>query len=226
MRRRDVRNLIRRIGCGSMAARPAVDAYGLRSSSTAALPQSVQGLERRDERALAARGHRVFAIMQPDIAWDARARARSRSSSPPRIATGTRTANPEERARGLRCGCDAQGPRSTWSTCIRRTCSRLRKARAPGLQSAARDPRSQREDGDRAIPGVHRTDPRLARCRSRRRLIDAHRDTIAKPLDGMGGTSVFRVRADDPNCNVIVETVAAGSADDDGAAVHPRDRRR
>ena len=28
-----------------------------------------------------------------------------------------------------------------------------------------------------------------------------------KPLDGMGGTSIFRVRADDPNRNVIVETV-------------------
>jgi glutathione synthase len=38
-------------------------------------------------------------------------------------------------------------------------------------------------------------------------FIDAHRDTIVKPLDGMGGTSVFRVRADDPNRNVIVETV-------------------
>ena len=38
-------------------------------------------------------------------------------------------------------------------------------------------------------------------------FIDDHADTILKPLDGMGGTSVFRVRADDPNRNVIVETV-------------------
>ena len=29
-----------------------------------------------------------------------------------------------------------------------------------------------------------------------------------KPLDGMGGTSIFRVRRDDPNRNVIFETVA------------------
>jgi glutathione synthase len=28
-----------------------------------------------------------------------------------------------------------------------------------------------------------------------------------KPLAGMGGTSVFRVRADDPNRNVIIETL-------------------
>ena len=33
-----------------------------------------------------------------------------------------------------------------------------------------------------------------------------------KPLDGMGGTSIFRVRADDPNRNVIVETVGQHGA--------------
>ncbi len=38
-------------------------------------------------------------------------------------------------------------------------------------------------------------------------FIDEHRDTILKPLDGMGGTSVFRVRADDPNRNVIIEVL-------------------
>jgi len=32
-------------------------------------------------------------------------------------------------------------------------------------------------------------------------------DIILKPLDGMGGTSVFRVRNDDPNVNVIIETI-------------------
>ena len=31
---------------------------------------------------------------------------------------------------------------------------------------------------------------------------------ILKPLDGMGGTSVFRIREDDPNRNVIIETVS------------------
>jgi glutathione synthase len=39
-------------------------------------------------------------------------------------------------------------------------------------------------------------------------FIDEHGDTIVKPLDGMGGTSVFRVRHDDPNRNVIIETVS------------------
>ena len=43
-------------------------------------------------------------------------------------------------------------------------------------------------------------------------FIDAEGDVIVKPLDGMGGTSVFRVRADDPNRNVILETVGEGGA--------------
>ncbi len=38
-------------------------------------------------------------------------------------------------------------------------------------------------------------------------FIDELGDVILKPLDGMGGSQVFRVRADDPNRNVIVETL-------------------
>jgi glutathione synthase len=38
-------------------------------------------------------------------------------------------------------------------------------------------------------------------------FIDEHRDAILKRLDGMGGESIFRVRHDDPNRNVIVETM-------------------
>jgi glutathione synthase len=40
------------------------------------------------------------------------------------------------------------------------------------------------------------------------RFVDEHRDTVLKRLDGMGGTGIFRVRHDDPNRNVIVETVS------------------
>ena len=39
-------------------------------------------------------------------------------------------------------------------------------------------------------------------------FIDEHADTILKPLDGMGGSSVFRVGRADPNRNVIIETLA------------------
>ncbi len=34
-----------------------------------------------------------------------------------------------------------------------------------------------------------------------------HGDVIFKPLDGMGGASIFRLRADDPNVSVIIETL-------------------
>jgi len=40
-----------------------------------------------------------------------------------------------------------------------------------------------------------------------REFLAAHGDIILKPLDGMGGTSVFRVHGTDPNVNVIIETV-------------------
>ena len=39
-------------------------------------------------------------------------------------------------------------------------------------------------------------------------FIEAERDVVLKRLDGMGGASIFRVRADDPNRNVIVETIS------------------
>lgn len=32
-------------------------------------------------------------------------------------------------------------------------------------------------------------------------------DVIVKPLDGMGGTGIFRLKRDDPNLNVILETI-------------------
>lgn len=43
-------------------------------------------------------------------------------------------------------------------------------------------------------------------------FIDDHGDVILKPLDGMGGASIFRVRRDDPNRNVIVETLGQQGA--------------
>jgi glutathione synthase len=55
------------------------------------------------------------------------------------------------------------------------------------------------------------TPPTLV-ARSKQRLhefLGEHGDVILKPLDSMGGTSVFRVRRDDPNINVIIETLTA-----------------
>ena len=38
-------------------------------------------------------------------------------------------------------------------------------------------------------------------------FIEEHKDTVIKPLDGMGGSSIFRLRNTDPNLNVILETI-------------------
>ena len=48
---------------------------------------------------------------------------------------------------------------------------------------------------------VTRREPQL------REFLAQHRDIIIKPLDGMGGTSVFRINQHDPNVSVIIETV-------------------
>lgn len=38
-------------------------------------------------------------------------------------------------------------------------------------------------------------------------FLEQHKDIILKPLHGMGGVSIFRVREGDPNTNVIIETL-------------------
>lgn len=40
-----------------------------------------------------------------------------------------------------------------------------------------------------------------------RQFHQQHQDVIFKPLDGMGGTGIFRCKADDPNIGVILETL-------------------
>jgi glutathione synthase len=42
-----------------------------------------------------------------------------------------------------------------------------------------------------------------------KRFHGEHRDIVVKPLDGMGGTGVFRLTADDVNLNSILETITS-----------------
>ena len=51
-------------------------------------------------------------------------------------------------------------------------------------------------------PFLVTSDPNLLKS-----FIEDHRDTVIKPLDGMGGSSIFRLRYSDPNLNVILETI-------------------
>ncbi len=45
-----------------------------------------------------------------------------------------------------------------------------------------------------------------------RKFIEMHKDTVVKPLDGMGGSSIFRVRDTDPNVAVILENITENSS--------------
>lgn len=46
-----------------------------------------------------------------------------------------------------------------------------------------------------------------AKAETLKAFIKEHQDVILKPLDAMGGASIFRVRLNDPNINVIIETM-------------------
>ena len=51
--------------------------------------------------------------------------------------------------------------------------------------------------------------PSMVSCQAAEflRFIEEQQDVIVKPLDGMGGASIFRIRKQDPNTNVILETL-------------------
>ena len=61
---------------------------------------------------------------------------------------------------------------------------------------------------DTFVPDI--TDPRVHEIVSQTPGTDfviEHKDTVIKPLDGMGGASIFRLKSHDPNLNVILETI-------------------
>lgn len=87
----------------------------------------------------------------------------------------------------------------------------LERAAAQGAR-IFNDPRAIRDHSEKlSIAEFSQFTPPTLVARSADDLnafIDEFRDVILKPLDGMGGSSVFRVRADDPNRNVIIETLS------------------
>ncbi|NJD23788.1 MAG: glutathione synthase [Betaproteobacteria bacterium] len=86
----------------------------------------------------------------------------------------------------------------------------LERAEAEGARVFNR-PRALRDHSEKlAIAEFAQFAPATLVDRDSARLhafIDAQGDVILKPLDGMGGSRIFRVRRDDPNRNVIVETL-------------------
>jgi glutathione synthase len=167
-------------------------------------------------RALAARGHRLFAFEQADVFWDARG-TRAGAVSLTLHADDHdwyAAGEPEERAlKDFAAVLMRKDPpfdmEYVYSTYL------LEAAEREGARVFNR-PRAIRDHNEKFAIGVFAEfiAPTLV-TRDAARLgafIDAQRDTIVKPLDGMGGASVFRVRADDPNRNVIVETVGQHGA--------------
>jgi len=167
-------------------------------------------------RALAARGHRVYALEQAGLCWEAgqtRARAAPlalRSDDHDWYAAG----EPDERAlKDFAAVVMRKDPpfdmEYVYSTYL------LEAAEHEGACVFNR-PRAIRDHNEKfAIAEFAEFVAPTLVTRDAARIdafIDAHGDAIVKPLDGMGGTSVFRVRADDPNRNVIVETVGRRGA--------------
>ncbi len=75
------------------------------------------------------------------------------------------------------------------------------------------DPRSLRDANEKVFTTAfpHCIPPTLIsrRASDLRAFYAAHQDIILKPLDGMGGASIFRIPPTDPNLSVIIETLTA-----------------
>jgi glutathione synthase len=86
----------------------------------------------------------------------------------------------------------------------------LERAEADGVRIFNR-PRALRDHSEKvAISEFPQFTPPTLISRDADQLqqfIDEQGDAILKPLDGMGGSQIFRVRRNDPNRNVIIETL-------------------
>jgi glutathione synthase len=163
-------------------------------------------------RAVAARGHRVFALEQRDVYWrDGATRASARPLDLRADDHDWYTAGePVDRAlKDFAAVMMRKDPpfdiEYVYSTYLLEAAER-EGARVFNRPRAIRDYNEKMaiaEFRDYIVATLVTRDARLIG-----EFIDEHRDVIVKPLDGMGGTSVFRVRESDPNRNVIVETVS------------------
>ena len=163
-------------------------------------------------RALAARGHRVFALEQHDIYWEdgaTRARVRALGLSDDDHHWYTAGEADDRALASFGAVLMRKDPpfdmEYVYSTYL------LEAAEREGARVFNR-PRGIRDYNEKMAIAEFRPFivPTLVTRDAGRvgEFIDEHEDVVVKPLDGMGGTSVFRVREADPNRNVIVETVS------------------
>jgi len=164
-------------------------------------------------RAAAQRGHQIWAIQREALFWrDGLTQARARAVTPSADERHWYVAG-EERVAALRDfdavlmrqdpPFDFEYTTATWL---------LERAEAEGARIFNR-PGAIRDHSEKvAITEFAQFIPTTLIARDAEALhafIDEVRDCVLKPLDGMGGSSIFRVRHDDPNRNVIVETITA-----------------
>ncbi len=76
------------------------------------------------------------------------------------------------------------------------------------------NPRSLRDCNEKLFTAwfPEHTPPTLVTSNSQhlKRFVSEQKDVILKPLDGMGGASIFRIQQGDPNTSVIIETLTGG----------------
>ncbi|MCL2875976.1 MAG: glutathione synthase [Betaproteobacteria bacterium] len=162
-------------------------------------------------RAAVARGHRIWAIRREDIVW--REAAVSASAVPLTLRADDNDwyteGKPETRAlTAFDMVLMRQDPpfdfeylAATW----------LLERAVIGGAKVLNDPRAVRDHSEKlAITEFPQWIPSTLVARDPVRLhafIDEIGDVVVKPLDGMGGSQVFRVTSHDPNRNVIIETL-------------------
>ena len=167
-------------------------------------------------RSLAARGHRIFALTPADMYWHAgatRARVAALSLRADPHDWYTAAAADERSLADFAAVVMRKDPpfdmEYVYATYL------LEAAEREGARVFNR-PRAIRDNNEKmAIAKFGEFVAPTLVTRDAERVgafIDKHKDVIVKPLDGMGGTSVFRVRDDDPNRNVILETVSEHGA--------------
>ena len=163
-------------------------------------------------RALDRRGHRLFALGQGDVFWDAgvtRGTARALTLSADNHAwyrEGERETRPLKDFSAVIMRKDPPFDMEyVYSTYL------LERAEREGARVFNR-PRAIRDNNEKMaiLKFAEFIAPTLVTRDAARihEFIDAHGDVIIKPLDGMGGSSIFRIGKADPNRNVIVENVS------------------
>ena len=157
------------------------------------------------------RGHEVFAILRPSLAW--RGKLVQATASPLELR--------DDHHDWFVAGPDFDAPLDAFDAVLMRqdppfdieyiaATWLLERAAASGVR-VFNHPRAVRDHSEKLsileFPQFIAPTLVAREAESLQAFIDDQQDAVVKPIDGMGGSEVFRVRRDDPNRNVIVETL-------------------